>query len=27
VTFHRTVDFQKLNEVTQAIRWCQQQFK
>ena len=27
VTFHRTLDFQKLNEVRQAVRWCQQQFK
>ncbi len=27
VTFHRTVDFQKLNEVTQAIRWCRDLFK
>jgi len=27
VTFHRAVDFQKLSEITQAIRWCQQQFK
>src|SRR2546430_17200699 len=26
-TVYPTVDFQKLNEVTQAIRWCQQQFK
>jgi len=27
VTFHKAVDFQKLEEVTQAVRWCQQQFK
>ena len=27
ITFHKTVDFQKLEEVTQAVRWCQQQFK
>lgn len=27
VTFHRTVDFQKLTEVTQAIRWCRDLFK
>lgn len=27
VTFHRSVDFRKLDEVKQAVRWCQQQFK
>jgi len=26
VTFHKAVDFQKLDEVKQAVRWCQQQF-
>lgn len=26
ITFHKTVDFQKLEELTQAVRWCQQQF-
>ncbi|MBI4402471.1 MAG: hypothetical protein HY581_12670 [Nitrospirae bacterium] len=27
VTFHRPVDFQKLDEVMKAVRWCRQQFK
>ena len=26
ITFHKAVDFQKLDEVKQAVRWCQQQF-
>ncbi|MBF8305493.1 MAG: hypothetical protein HW398_681, partial [Acidobacteria bacterium] len=26
VTFHRAVDFQKFDEVAQAVRWCKQQF-
>lgn len=26
VTFQRAVDFQKFDEVAQAIRWCRQQF-
>ncbi len=27
VTFERTVDFRNLEEVTQTVRWCQQQFQ
>ena len=26
ITFHKTVDFQKLDDVKQTVRWCQQQF-
>src|SRR5213594_964079 len=27
ITFHKTVDFQKLDDVQQTVRWCQQQFR
>ena len=26
ITFHRQVDFQKFDEVAQAVRWCRSQF-
>jgi len=27
ITFHKTVDFQRFDEVLAAVRWCQNLFK